>query len=421
MKGCLSLPVRLDLVPPARSSSDSHTTAYARSTDASLNWMFSSLRNPRPRRILPALLTPLTLLAGCANPGPPHPPSLHLPALASGLTAERVGPDVQLTWNTPDKTSDGLAYSAPMTAIVCREPVPLLHRSIAGPACNQVVRLAVQPGQSHATDTLPPALQQDPPHLLAYQVELLNPNGRSAGISAQVLAAAGTAPPSPGPITITGSRKGPLIEWQALSSATPSIMQLTRTPATNTTTPVSHANAKKHAVGLPAVTTKDPASPVVLQTPAGPDPGGMLDSGALPQIPYLYSAQRVRTVILGGSPFELRSEASHPITFAYQEVFPPDPPSGLESIPNQPLSAPASIDLSWDASPTRAVTGYNVYRSDSPSASFARLTPAPIAGVSFRDLNVQPSRSYRYRVTAVDRAGNESAPSQEIVETIKTP
>ena len=383
--------------------------------------MFSFAQNLRLFRILSSLLPPLALLAGCANPGPPHPPSLHLPALASGLIAQRIGTGVQLTWNTPDKTSDGLINSTPITAVICREPLPVLRRSAAPAPCNEVLRQIVHPGQSRATDTLPPAFQEDPPHLLAYEVELLNPKGRSASVSGQALAAAGAAPPLPGSVAITGSRKGTLIEWQPLPAAKPGVMQLTRVVASSPTTSMVQPEANKHAPGLPTITRKDPSSPVVLQAPAGSDPGGILDAGALPQIPYIYRAQRVRTVTLGSSSFEIRSAESSPITFTYREVFPPDPPSGLESLPNEPLSGPLSIDLSWNPGSDNGVTGYNVYRSDSSSAAFLRLNPAPIAGISFRDLTARPGYSYRYRVTAVDRAGNESAPSQETRDTLKTP
>ena len=366
------------------------------------------------------MLPPLTLLAGCANPGPPHPPSLHLPALATGLTADRIGTDVRLSWNTPDKTSDGLTNSAPMTAVLCRTPAPVLRHSGAPTACNPVLRLTVQPGQSHVTDTLPAALQQDPPYLLAYQVELLNSKGRSAGVSAPVLAAAGAAPPLPGPLSVNGSRKGTLIEWPAQGATTPSVVRITRTPASAATDLPAPAGTK-HAVALPTATRRDSAASIMLQSPAGPDPGGMLDSGALPDVLYTYVAQRVRTVTLGNSTFELRSGQSQPIKFAYREVFPPDPPSGLQSIPSVPLASRASIDLSWDASSDNGVAGYNVYRHDASSTAFERLNPTPISGVSFRDLTAQPGHTYLYRVTAVDPAGNESAPSQEITETLKMP
>ncbi len=52
-------------------------------------------------------------ISGCASPGPARPPSLHLPRLATDLTATRTGNDVTLRWTTPDKTTDGLNVPPP--------------------------------------------------------------------------------------------------------------------------------------------------------------------------------------------------------------------------------------------------------------------------------------------------------------------
>ena len=82
-----------------------------------------------------------------------------------------------------------------MTAEICRitvtEPAPKT------PACTLVTRLPVQPGPTHAAEALPPALTVDPPHLLAYRVQVFNVHGHSAGLSPEAFAASGTAPPPP--------------------------------------------------------------------------------------------------------------------------------------------------------------------------------------------------------------------------------
>src|ERR1022692_1710712 len=60
------------------------------------------------------------LLAGCASPGPPLPPSLKLPDVATGLTARRVGDQVMLHWTTPTRTTHKLLIRGPVTAEICR-------------------------------------------------------------------------------------------------------------------------------------------------------------------------------------------------------------------------------------------------------------------------------------------------------------
>src|SRR5271155_6132893 len=66
--------------------------------------------------------------AGCASPGPPHPPSLDLPEVVKDLTVERTGDVVHLHWTTPSKTTDRIEIKGAMTAEICRitvtDPAP---------------------------------------------------------------------------------------------------------------------------------------------------------------------------------------------------------------------------------------------------------------------------------------------------------
>ena len=79
-----------------------------------------------------------------------------------------------------------------------------------------------------------------------------------------------------------------------------------------------------------------------------------------------------------------------------------------------------SIDLSWDPVGDPAgeldVVGYYVYRAEE-GGGFNRLNAQPVAASAYRDLSVAAGRTYRYRVTAVDRRGNESGPGGEVRET----
>src|SRR5882757_10485661 len=78
--------------------------------------------HPRARRwFAAAVVAPLlALVAGCASPGPPQPPSLNLPEVVKDLTAERVGGVVHLHWTTPETTTDRIDIKGAMTAEICR-------------------------------------------------------------------------------------------------------------------------------------------------------------------------------------------------------------------------------------------------------------------------------------------------------------
>ena len=68
--------------------------------------------------------------------------------------------------------------------------------------------------------------------------------------------------------------------------------------------------------------------------------------------------------------------------------------------------------LSWNASPSGGIAGYNVYRGTTSGAeSSTPLNATPISGTSFTDANVTDGSTYYYVVTAV--AGNGTTHSAE--------
>lgn len=82
------------------------------------------------------------------------------------------------------------------------------------------------------------------------------------------------------------------------------------------------------------------------------------------------------------------------------------------------LSVLAEILLTWEASPSASVIGYNVRRSNISGSGYTRLNASLLPDTSYRDLTVQSGHRYYYVATAVDSAGNESAPSNEAVADI---
>jgi len=87
---------------------------------------------------------------------------------------------------------------------------------------------------------------------------------------------------------------------------------------------------------------------------------------------------------------------------------PPPAPSGLTAVPRSPFA----LDVTWQPSTARDVSYYNVYCSTgtetAPVQSNRVASPAEMHTL---DWGLQQGMRYTYVVTAVDRAGNESAPS----------
>jgi hypothetical protein len=378
----------------------------------------------------------LPLLVGCANPGPPKPPSLHLPKPAERIAAERVGDRVHLTWTTPANTTDGGALRGPLTVVICRgdapkaQPAVAIHPTPPDP-CKPVLHADVVPGASEATDILPPTLTAGAPSLLAYRIALFNDRGRTLGPSVPVYAAAGRAPQAAGPIHFLPRRNGVLVAWQKATELPAAPMLLTRTLIANAAGPVA-TKPLKRSVTAPGNTAT--AQQVTLTAESGSgDPGGMIDRGIRNGDTLTYVAQRVLTVLLAtplsmatgkdGKPrrieasvatLELRGEPSPPATYVFHDTLPPDAPTGLTAIPGSGFGEPPSVDLSWNASPELDVQGYNVYRKQAGSANFTLLTVVPTPGPAYRDDSAKPDTMYEYRVTAIDGHGNESLPSSTI-------
>jgi len=95
---------------------------------------------------------------------------------------------------------------------------------------------------------------------------------------------------------------------------------------------------------------------------------------------------------------------------------PPPPVRGLRAEPIDSFT----MHLTWEASADPGLAYYNVYSPDGPDEACSQATRiASVPETEFVDAARAPEQTLTYRVTAVDRSGNESAPSQPV--TLETP
>jgi hypothetical protein len=304
----------------------------------------------------------------------------------------------------------------------------------------------VQSGASRAEDLLPASLTVDPVSLVAYRVQLFNPNGRSAGLSSEAFAAAGAAPPTVQQLRAKPLRDGIELEWQQENTTSQVLLDrqlvealgvfakpISANPA-STSKPATRPRFRK--TSPPAAFAKPKAQPissqktpgdVKLETPKeSKDAGGTIDQSTLKSASYRYTAQRVREISLAGHTLTLRSDLSAPVTVAMLDTFAPAVPTGLEAVPGGAAASDRSIDLSWVPNTDTDLAGYIVYRQEVTSTGqvagpATRLNQSPIVGPAYRDQTAIPGHRYAYRITAVDATGNESAPSVEVQETLREP
>jgi len=78
------------------------------------------------------------------------------------------------------------------------------------------------------------------------------------------------------------------------------------------------------------------------------------------------------------------------------------------------VAVPGAAEIVWSVNSESDLAGYNVYRDGAPVVKLNReLLQIPV----FRDNGTTAGARHSYRVTAVDRNGNESAPSEQVTVT----
>lgn len=80
-----------------------------------------------------------------------------------------------------------------------------------------------------------------------------------------------------------------------------------------------------------------------------------------------------------------------------------------------------SVSLSWTASTSSNLAGYNVYRGTVSGGPYTRVNGSTIAGTSYVDTNVSSGATYFYVTTAVQTNGVESGYSNQAQAVVPTP
>ena len=158
------------------------------------------------------------------------------------------------------------------------------------------------------------------------------------------------------------------------------------------------------------------ASPLALLSPS--DTNSSSDTQFEFGKTYVYVVRSIISV--DGS--EIESDNSDPVMVTPLDTFPPAAPQDLVAavLPGTAPSTPV-VDLSWSINLETDFAGYRVYRSEQEGARGQLMTPDLLPTPAFRDGSVVPGRRYWYTVTALDRAGNESAPSSSVTVDIPQP
>ena len=127
---------------------------------------------------------------------------------------------------------------------------------------------------------------------------------------------------------------------------------------------------------------------------------------------YFYFA---RTVSLGSSGEPVESLESNVVKISAGDVFPPSAPDAITI-----AAAPNNLSIFFAANPEKDIAGYRIYRSTDknlPLNEWQNLTPELLTTNTFQDKQVESGKTYYYYLTAADKAGNVSEPSEIVSET----
>ena len=362
-----------------------------------------------PARRLLALAAPL-MFAACATVGPPQPPSLELPKPPSDLRAVRKGDQVTLSWTIPAKTTDRQMVRSLGPTRICRGLAPELTECgtpVGQAAAQAISRANPSPKQKSKekisatyTDTLPAQIESDDPSgLITYAIEVLNTDGRGAGLSNQVRVPLTRTLPPPHDFSGRVTSRGVVLTWS------------NNLPPTVAAAPVHYlyriyrqqeGSAQRSLAGEVA--------------PAG-DKLTLTDANIEWQKTYEYRAETVTVIVAENTPgVQVEGDDSPEIKVFADDIFPPAVPSGLQAVFSGP-GQQAFIDLIWAPVTDVDLDGYNVYRHEEGTAP-VKVNAALVKTPAYRDMAVVSGKNYFYSVSAVDVRENESARSEETSEIV---
>jgi fibronectin type 3 domain-containing protein len=123
----------------------------------------------------------------------------------------------------------------------------------------------------------------------------------------------------------------------------------------------------------------------------------------------------VRAVSVGSGGVPVESQESNVINVKPVDVFPPSAPTAITL-----AAAPNNISIFFAVNPEKDIAGYKIYRSTEPDLDkkqWILLTPQLLSTNTFQDTKVESGKTYYYYITATDKTGNVSEPSEVVKET----
>jgi hypothetical protein len=365
---------------------------------------------------LPISIFGFLLVAGCGAPGEPVPPSPPIPAAVADLSAHQVGDAVLLTFTLPNKSTLGERLTEIPTLEVLRgssrpdgTASPKSFR-VVDTVPGSLLSAYILQGKVQFPEPFPPEeTRTQPGETVFYRVRTRVSERKSSSDSKEVSLNLYPVPQRIAALNERVTEKSIQLNWTppqqtSAGAALPAIEEFHVYRGEIDPASISSAEQDLHMAVWKAPLLQIAAT----TTPEYQDAG--FDFGKT----YAYVVRSV--VSAGGAPLE--SSDSRPAIVTPKDTFPPAAPQDLVAAVLTSTAGGTIVDLSWTINLETDLDGYRVYRGESESERGKLLTSDLLRTPAYRDSTVTTGRRYWYTITAVDRAGNESAPSAGAVVEI---
>jgi len=374
-------------------------------------------QDPRRRWLLFSIFV---LLPGCGAPGEPKPPIPPVPVAIADLSARQLGDGVQLSFTVPTNTVTKAKLASPPAIEILRgaikpdgSPDEKSFRTVYTIPGAMVEKYRVGDHAEFVDPIAPEEIKAHPGATFAYTVRTRASQKRESADSNLVTLRIFPAPARIAAAEARVTETGIELSWPApaqtssgdpISSAITYRIYRTEIPPTGSTlSPQTPSHGKKEAEAAPYATS---------------DTNNYRDSAFEFDHTYVYT---VRSVIRAENN-SIESVDSDPLKVTPRDTFPPAAPQGVVAAV-LPGATPNTfvVDLSWPINLETDLAGYHVYRSEDEGTRGQLLKSDLLPTPAVRDTSVEPGHRYWYTVTAVDRAGNESAGSAPVAADVTQP
>jgi fibronectin type 3 domain-containing protein len=312
------------------------------------------------------------LLAGCGYVGEPLPPLANVPQKVTTLAAVQRGGTIIVQFLVPQVTTEDKPIPRPVKLDLRVGPSEPFNENTWATSAKQIPQVPSKDGI--ARYEIPSAEWNG--KSVIFGVRVAAGNGKTSGWSNWVVVPVVAPPQKPTDVMATATAEGVKVTWRGQGAQ----FRVFRKPE----------GAEQFALGA------------TVEKPEWTDP----DAEFGKRISYL-----VQSVVKAEDKLA-ESDLSNEFTLTPVDKFPPAAPAGLHA-----TVGPATVELSWDPNTENDLAGYRIYRAvgDGTFQKIADLGPIP----SYSDKAVERGRKYRYAITAIDKANNESdrsAASEAVVE-----